>query len=268
MRKRSNTQARSGAAWLLAMQMTLVPAVLAAEPPQASEAETAPASVLDPDAVAALDGMGTALRGLDHFTVKATASIDVVLETGQKIQLEEHATYRAQRPNGLFVELGSDRKLRQLFFDGDSLTVYAPRVGFFGTAKTRAHTLAELVDNAAKTYGVSFPLADLFYWGADKRQEQALTSALYVGPAWIDGEKTDQYAFRQPGADWQIWLGSESRLPRQIVITNVDDAAMPAFRARLDWDTRTKIPASTFKFRAPPDAVAIELAPPRQNTAR
>lgn len=263
MHKRSNTVARSSSAWLLAMQMTLVPAAFAVEPVQAPEAVKAPDSVLDPDAVAALDGMGSALRKLDHFTVKTTASIDVVLETGQKIQLDEHATYRAQRPNGLFVELGSDRKLRQLFFDGNSLTVFAPRLGYFGTAKTRARTLSELVDNAAKQYGVSFPLADLFYWGADEKHQPQLTSALYIGPAWIDGEKTDQYAFRQPGTDWQIWLTSETRLPRQVVITNVDDPAMPAFRARLDWDTRTEIPASTFQFHAPPDAVAIELAVPK-----
>lgn len=230
--------------------------------PAEPEAGATAAAQLDPVAITALESMATALRKLESFTVRSTSSIDVVLETGQKIQFDQNINYRAHRPDGLYVELDSDRKHRQIYYDGKALTVYAPRLNYYASVPTRARSLGELVTNAGKDYGIALPLADLFYWGAQDLPVTTLTSAIYIGPATLANTKTDQYAFRQPGVDWQIWIASDSRLPQKIVITNLDDPALPEFRAQLNWDTRTPVSASTFRFDAPKDAASIVLKLP------
>lgn len=228
----------------------------------ARTADAEAATRRDPEAVAALASMGSALRALDSFSVRSISSVDVVLETGQKIQLDQRITYRARRPDGLYVELESDRRHRQIYFDGKDLTVYSPRLNYYASVPTRARSLDELVTNAGRDYGIALPLADLFYWGTPDLPVDALTSAVYIGPATVGATKTDQYAFRQPGVDWQVWIASDSRLPHKIVITNVDDPALPEFRAQLDWDVHAPMPASTFRFKAPKDAASIVLKLP------
>lgn len=227
--------------------------------------EVRPSADLDPTAVAALESMGAALRKLESFSVRSTSSVDVVLETGQKVQLEQTINYRARRPDGLYVELESDRKHRRIYYDGRALTVYSPRLNYYASVPTRARSLGELVTNAGRDYGIALPLADLFYWGTPDLPVAALSSAILIGPATVAGIKTEQYAFRQPGVDWQLWVASDSRLPQKIVITNVDDPALPEFRAELHWDTRTSVPASTFRFEPPKDAASIVLKLPAAN---
>lgn len=254
----------------LKKRLALVPLVLlcatpcwaqAATPPDAGDAAGAPA-VLDPTAVAALESMGTALRTLDSFTVRSTSSVDVVLDTGQKIQLDQRITYQANRPDGLYVELESDRRHRRLYYDGAALTLYSPRLGYYATVPTHARSLDELVTSASRDYGIALPLADLFYWGTPDLPMTALTSAISIGPATIAGVMTEQYAFRQPGVDWQLWIAADTRLPQKIVITSLDDPSHPEFRAELAWDTRTPVPASASRFTPPDDAAAILLAHP------
>lgn len=224
--------------------------------------DAGPPAYLDPAAVAVLESMGTALRKLESFSVRSTSSVDVVLETGQKVQLDQSINYRARRPDGLYVELESDRKHRRIYYDGQALTVYSPRLNYYASVPTRARSLGELVTNAGTDYGIALPLADLFYWGTADLPVTALTSAIHIGPATVAGIKTEQYAFRQPGVDWQLWVASDSRLPQKIVITNVDDPALPEFRAELHWDTRTSVPASAFRFEPPKDAASIVLKLP------
>lgn len=255
------TWRRAAAAPLLFLGM--IPAGIAAQAaPAEPDAEATAASQLDPEAIAALESMAASLRQLESFSVKSSSSVDVVLETGQKIQLDQDINYRARRPDGLYVELDSDRKQRQIYYDGKALTVYSPRLNYYASVSTQAHSLGELVTNAERDYGIALPLADLFYWGTQDLPVSALTSAIYVGPATVGSMKTDQYAFRQPGVDWQVWIASDTRLPQKIVITNLDDPALPEFRARLDWDTHTPVPASAFRFNAPKDAASIVLKLP------
>jgi len=220
----------------------------------------------DPEVIAALQSMAAALTKLESFSVRSECSSDVVLEMGQKIQLAFTTTYRVHRPDGLYVELESDRRHRQIYYDGKALTVYSPRLNYYASTQTRAHTLDDLVTNAERDYGIALPLVDLFYRGAPDLQFQALTSAIYIGPATIGNVQTDQYALRQPGVDWQVWIARDSRLPQQIVITNVDDPALPEFRAQLNWNIGNPLPASTFRFQAPKDAASIVLKLPANTT--
>lgn len=226
----------------------------------ATPARTAAAEIArEPAALAALDRMGQALRSLDAFSLTSDTSMEVVLDTGQKVELDGLVTYKVRKPDKLFVEIKSDRRQRQVFFDGKQLTLYSPRLKYYAQADTQARTLRELVVNAAQKYGVEFPLSDLFFWGTEAASKDAIASAIHIGAALLDGERADQYAYRQDDVDWQVWISQATSLPKKLVITSLDDPALPRYAARLHWDTRTPPDAAAFAFSPPQDAHRIEL---------
>ncbi len=134
--------------------------LLSAPMVQAAEAAAAPAAsapAIDPTSLAALDRMGEALRGLKHFSLTSDTTLELVLEDGQKIDLDGTVSYKVVKPDQLFVEIRSDRRLRELYFDGKDLTINSPRLGLYASTPVEARTLGEFVVNAAEKYDINFP---------------------------------------------------------------------------------------------------------------
>jgi len=237
-----------------------LPAQAATPKPAAPTTTTAPTD-RDPDALAALDRMGSALRALKQFSLSSEASTEVVLEDGQKIELDGNVTYHVKRPNQVAVALDSDRQQRRLIYDGNTLTVYAPKLKYYAQVDGLNASLGELVEQAASRYDIEFPLADMFLWGTDKAPSSLIHSARHIGGGTQGGEPVEQYAFQQDGVNWQVWISRATSLPVKLIINSLDDPAQPQYRARLRWDTRTPVPAQAFAFTPPADAHRIKLMP-------
>ena len=77
--------------------------------------------------------MGAQLRALKAFALRSETTIDEVLDNGQKVQFGGTVDYRARRPNGLRMEVVSDRKQRQFFYNGKTFTQYGPTNGRRGS---------------------------------------------------------------------------------------------------------------------------------------
>ena len=230
--------------------------------PASSERSTAAVKppAIDPDAIAALTRMAAFLRDQRSFTVHARRETDEVLESGQKVLLTSTITIDARRPDRLRADVTSDRKERQYFYDGKTLTLNSPRMGFYATVPA-APKIGTVLDELAQRYGIEFPLADLFYWGTEKASTDQITSAIDVGPSRIGGVDTEQYAFRQPGLDWQIWIErGASPLPRKLALTTTDDPARPQYVADLDWVLDAKHDDARFTFVPSKDSHKIDLA--------
>jgi len=204
--------------------------------------------------------MGAYLRTLNMFTLNVTGSRDEVLLNGQKIQFEGKLTYKYRRPNGLFLSHDTDRVQRKFYFNGKNFTLYAPRMHYYATGPAPA-TVKDLASDLESKYDIELPLADLFMWGTDETSTAAIKNAIDVGPAHINGVACEQFAFRQEGVDWQIWVEHGAKpLPRKLVIVTTDDDAKPQYEAELNWDTTTAVPESAFTFTPPKDAHRITFA--------
>jgi hypothetical protein len=80
-----------------------------------------------------------------------------------------------------------------------------------------------------------------------------LTSASAIGPATVRGTPCDQYAFRQDGLDWQLWIQrGDKPLPRRLVLVTTSDTERPQHSVELDWEFPSELPESTFAFVPPP----------------
>jgi hypothetical protein len=242
-----------GAAW--AQEPAATPAIAPATD------QTAVANEVDPTAIDALKKMSAFLRTLKSFSVHSEATKDEVLDSGQNIQFSNTVDIHAKLPNRLRIDVNSDRKSRRIYYDGKTVTQYAPRINYFATVAAPG-TIRETLAVAADKYGLDVPLADLFFWGTDQSGIEDITSAIDVGPSRIGGVECDHFAFRQDGADWQIWIErGKTPLPRKLVITTMDEPSHPQYSSLLRWELKASVEDKTFAFAPPKGAQKIEMAP-------
>jgi hypothetical protein len=253
------------------IRTSMVIAVLLAAAASGRADQPAAKPAIEPGAIAALQAMGNFLRSQQSFTVHATTSTDYVMDSGQKVRLSARGELRVRRPDHMRADIVSDRKQRQFFYDGKTFTMYGPSLGYYATVNAPP-TLIQLADLLSDRYGLQLPLVDLFRWGTQESDVRDITAAFYVGPANVDGVQTDQYAFRQPGLDWQIWIERGPRpLPRRVVLTTTDVPARPEHAIELTWDLGVQHTDQDFVFVPAKDSKRIELAeigPPRVEQAR
>lgn len=226
----------------------------------AGQAPAQAAAERDPAAIEALERMGRTLRGLKQFHVDSQSSLELVLESGQKVELDTEVAYRVKQPDRLHAELKDGRKDRKIYYDGRDFTLWSPGLNFYATVPEVGKDLRQLFVDVSAKYGIDIPLADLFFWGTESIPTSTVTSAFPVGPVVLYGDLVDQYAYRQGDLDWQVWISRTTSLPRKVVITSQDDPAMPEFTAFLHWDTQTPIDDAVFEFQPPEDATAIVFA--------
>jgi hypothetical protein len=265
------------AALAAALTAGLVQAATAADTPTvptipetAAEAAATPAGpVVEPEAIEALAAMGRHLRSLKAFAVTSDFTIEDVLEDGQKIMNSGAADYLVRMPDRLAVDLYTDTSERQFFYDGKTLTMFGPNIGYYASVPAPP-TTAEMLVMASERYGLEVPLADLFAWGTEGDGTADLTSAFRVGASQVGDRPCDQYAFRQPGADWQIWIeADDTPLPCRLVITTTDDEALPQYVADITWALDPPIDEAAFTFTPPEGAkeIPLEELPPDGDAA-
>jgi hypothetical protein len=218
------------------------------------------ASEFDSSAIAALDRMGSYLRTLKTFQLKANVITEDVRTDGQKVQIERNVDLVAKRPDRLFVEIKSDRQERLFFYDGSNFTLFAPRTNFYATVAAPS-SIEKLADALEDKFAIELPLVDLFRWGTPEADQRAITSAVDLGPSAINGVTCEQYGFRQEGIDWQLWIQrGDAPLPCRIVITTLTDEARPQNTTTYSWNLAPSFSDATFAFQAPSDAKRIPFA--------
>jgi hypothetical protein len=215
---------------------------------------------VQPEAIMALRLMGAYLRSLKAFTVDASTTRDEVTPRGENVEVGGTVQYLVRPPDHLRADVRTDRKQRQIMYDGRVLTVFAPRLLMYATVPAPP-TIGTMLDTASRRLRIDFPLADLFLWGTSREGVKELTSARYIGPAYVDGSDTDQYVFRQRGTDWQIWIQRGSTpVPRKLVITTTSAPTRPQYTATLRWNIAGTFNDAEFTFVPPAGAQRIVFA--------
>ncbi len=213
----------------------------------------------DADALAALNKMGAALRAMTAFTVTADVTTEQVLDSGQKLQYEGDLRIEAQRPSGFKIYMSTDHQEREIYYDGKSITLFAPKVGYYASVPAPP-TIGATLDVTKDKYGVEIPLADLFYLGTDPTLTARIQSGFDVGPETVDGLACEHYAFRQKAADWQVWIRTDGpALPCKMVITTTQDPAQPQYTAVMKWEAKAPAQAA-YTFNPPANAHRITVA--------
>jgi len=235
----------------------LLAAALAGPIPALAQDDGGPA--IEPEAMAALQKMGSFLQTLKSFSVKGVASYDEALPRGLQAQDDSTATIDVVRPDHVRAEQASDRRHRLLVYDGKTFSVYSKTSGYYAQAPVAA-TIYQLAGKLESDYAVNLPLLDLFVWADPQAAKPAISVARVAGLATIGGIACDQYVFREPGRDWQVWLRRGAQpLPLRVVFTDTRKESRPQFRADYEWTLDARPAASAFAFTPPAAAIEVPI---------
>jgi hypothetical protein len=239
--------------------------------PEAGTSSTATASDAaverDPDAIKALEDMSNYLRTLKAIQVHATTSRDEVLDDGQNVTFSGTLDMIAERPNHLRAEVINDKQQRMYFDDGKTFSVWARRVNYYATIPAPP-TLRELGRQTVRPIQPRASDGRPFYWG-DSKTTGDIVGAIDLGAAQVDGTTCEHYAFRQKGADWQVWIQQGNYpLPRKLVITTTTDPARPRFTSVMTWNLAPSFDEAAFTFEPPKDAKENHVWPNARRVIR
>jgi hypothetical protein len=219
------------------------------------------ASAVDPASVQALRDMGAFLQKLKRFEVSTELTGERVLADGQKLQHAATADMDVERPNSIRALMRTARSEREIIYNGKTATLFTPAQKYYSTVEFTGG-IGKLIERLEEKYGVELPLADLFLWGTPDAPLDKIESAMNAGQDFIGHDLCDHYAFRQAGADWQIWITAGSKpLPRKVVITSRTDEARPQSVSLIAWNLKPNFKDTVFEFTPPKGATKIEIVP-------
>lgn len=219
-------------------------------------------STLDPTAVARLQASMDYVSKLQNFSLLSTSTIEVVLEDGQKLQFDNAIKATVQRPNKFHAVRLGDLVDQEFFYDGQTLTLQDSTAGFHATVDA-PDTLEGMLDFARDSLDIVAPAGDLIYSDAFEKLMDGVTSAMNLGPAYVEGQICDHLAFSAPEhqTDWQIWVQrGEKPLPCRIVITSREILNAPQFAVHIrEWDLDPDSPKQLFEFNEQDSSTEIEF---------
>jgi hypothetical protein len=217
---------------------------------------------ISPEADRALHRMTDYLASLKSFRVQSSAKDEVVLKSGQKIDLSSQSQTSVQRPNKLRSEQIGSKGGLAFFYDGKSMTLECTANGTY-TTKPAPPTLDAAIDQARKDFQIEAPGADLLYSQPYDILTEQVKSGQVIGHETVDGVPVTHLAFQGEEVDWQIWIkdGAEP-LPMWFSIITKTLPSQPEFEVHLShWETKAALTAATFAFQAPPNGTRTQTFP-------
>jgi hypothetical protein len=226
----------------------------------APQTAPAPPPKIDPRAQELLNRTCDGLEASKAFTFHAEITFDKVLPSNVKLQFAAAADYAVQRPDQLAVDFRGDLGAKEIWYNGNSVTIFDPPHMVYATAEVPA-SIDGMMERLEEAHHLTIPLADLAYSHPCEMLRKGVIYAAYIGVNDVAGEDCDHLAFTRDKVDWQVWLQRTGKhLPRKIVINYRNAPGSPEYVGVLsDWKFPATIPASVFRPDLPKDAKRIEI---------
>ena len=223
---------------------------------------------IDPKADSTLRQMSDYLAGATAFSFEAHKMTDLLLDTGQKIQLSDSTRAVVKRPAKIWAQSTGDTQNEQVWYNGTKLTMLNTQDNVYAVVDV-PDNIDEMMDYIVEELGVAVPLADLLFSDPYKMVIENVRSGQYIGLHYVQRVKCHHLAFRQEGLDWQIWIQDGKKpLPRKLVITYKELPGHPQFIALLgEWDLSPQLPDDLFTFNAPEGAKQVAIGPTEKETS-
>jgi hypothetical protein len=216
---------------------------------------------IEPKAEEVLKQMCDYLKNLQHFSVQAEITEDVLLTSGQRIQFARNVEAAVRRPDRLRAESVGDTDNRLLVYDGKTITLMDGVKNFYTTIAAPPEIDAAL-EHAIQAFNLRAPLADLISTKSYEYLTEGALSGSYVGMSKVQGVACHHLAFRQKDIDWQIWVeAGPTPVPRKFLITDKKAQGLQFTAVFTKWNISPQLNDSLFTFVAPEKAEKIDILP-------
>lgn len=226
---------------------TLAACAHKAPPPNAEIPLFAGAPDLEPKAVEILKAMSARLASARTLTFTAVATYESPSRFGPAIAYTTTSDVAVRRPNALRVVTPGDGPAQQFFYDGKTVTAYAPTEDLVATAAATG-TIDDVLRQAYHQADIYFPFTDVIVADPYKDIADGLKVAFFVGQSQVvDGTATDMVVMANERVFAQVWIGAKDHLPRRVRATYLDDPARLRHDVALSrWQVNAALPATAF----------------------
>jgi hypothetical protein len=232
---------------------------------KASSKNAAPAVEvsLEPKALAILKAACDRLAAAHSMQFTALVTYENPSRLGPPLAYTTKSEVTMMRPDKLRVITLGDGPRSEFYYDGKTMTAYAPVENLVAIAPappTIDATLEE-ADHAAAIY---FPFSDVIVTDPYKDLAEGLRVAFYIGQSVVvGGTTTDIVAYVNDNVFLQIWIGTEDKLPRMLRAVFRDDPSRLRNQLDLsDWKINPEIPVGAFSSSQAAAAKRIAFARP------
>ena len=200
------------------------------------------------------------LFGVDRLRVRGEIAYEVMLPSGQSIQLFRTFDARLNRPDHLRLELWDDRGHRRIFYDGNHLNIHLLDQNVFGAIAVTG-SIDEMTTRIRENTGFDIPFADLLSNDLYARYTKSGVSGTYIGLHYLKGKQYHHLLMSNDDVDYQMWVPDVAEpLPAKVVVTYKRKPGAPRFSAEfIEWDLSPYQPDLMFEFNPPVDAEEIEI---------
>ncbi len=235
---------------------------------QGAAAPTAPA--IDQRALDMLKKMSDTLSQAKTVGFQARSMVPIRTPDGIWINLYGTSRVVMQGPDKLFASTGGDFAPYDFYYDGKTITAFAPNKNLYAV-KAAPATVDEMIEEAYRNDGKSFPYADILISEPYAALTEGLIKAYYVGQSTIrplsgkGSVKADHLVFAHKAVEWQIWIDTDDHLPRLVVATYLDEINEPSYSVEFgDWKLNEPVSPETFVFNNASQAARVEFRNPFQ----
>jgi len=237
------------------------PSIAPSPAPNAAEA----AGHLEPKALEILKAMCERLKAAKAMTFTAVVLYESPSAFGPALVYSTHSTVTMQRPDKLKVIQSADGPVTEFYYDGRTMTAYAPAENLVASGAAPA-TIDATLEKAFDEAAIYYPFTDVIVADPYQDLSDGLQIAFYIGQSKvIDGTTTDMVAFANDAVFAQIWIGADDKLPRKLRAVYLNDPSKLRHDLNLfDWKLDPKLSANAFSTPKAAGATRIAFARPDQ----
>ena len=203
--------------------------------------------------------MSDRLAAATSVSVTTTEMRDVVRLSGARESVKGTGDYTVRRPDHFHTKTMGTRSL-ETWYNGKVLTIAAHNEKVFGQAPM-PESINRTLDALAERYDMALPLGDLFYGPAIKALLSDTTTGGYVGTEDMGGTSCYHLAFKDVGADFELWLPVKGEpLPKRFKVAQKRRTGQPMIDVTFnEWNLAPQTSDATFVPKLPADYEGIAI---------
>lgn len=224
---------------------------------RAAEKPSDTAANNDPDQL--FRQMCARLAQAKNLSFKVDRKLDAALVEGRNVAENAVIEVSVSRPGKFQAKSDSKDDVRQIFFDGQNLSIYDETMKLYATAPVSG-TIDEFVAKVDEKYGFTPPLAEFILSDPYGALSKHIKTKAHKGKENIGGVECHHLSLSGDVADSELWIGTDDLLPRKLVATFKNREGSPQLQADFSsWNLAPTLDDKMFTFVAPNDVEKIEM---------
>ena len=174
----------------------------------------APAPVLEPKAIEILKAACAKLAAAHSMSFTAVISYENPSRLGPPLIYTVRDDVALQRPDKLKVITPGDGPASEFYYDGKTMSAFAPAENLIATASAPP-TIDAMLAAAHNDAAIYYPFTDVIVADPYEGLSDGMTTAFYIGQSHVmGGVTTDMVAVNNNWVFEQLWIGADDKLPR------------------------------------------------------